>query len=146
MFDIFLKTVKELNKNGIEPIIYGSFGLSLIIGEFGKINDIDFILSDEDFNKSKLPENPLVSFIKISDVKIIDIDKNNLDKKEMDWAIFCNLKPEQYLEFYEKLSQKEGRGENPDAQKGRGSDHKRRKKEKDLEKIKLIKEFLDKNK
>ncbi len=130
LFDLFLKTVKELNKEGVELIIYGSFGLSLAIGDIGKSNDLDFVLSDEDFSKANLPENPLVSFIKISDVKIIDIDKDNLDKKEMDGAIFYNLKPKQYLEFYIKLSQKENRGE---------------KREKDLEKIKLIKEFLNKN-
>ena len=130
MLDVFLKTVKELNKSGIEPIIYGSFGLSLIIGEFGKINDLDFVLSDEDFDKISLPENPLFSFIKTSEVGIIEINKNSLDKKEMNGAIFYNLKPEQYLDFYDKLSKKEGRGE---------------KRKKDLKKIVLIKEFLNKN-
>ena len=128
MFDIFLKTVKELNKQGIEPIIYGSFGLNLAIRGIEKINDIDFILSDEDFDKIKLPENPLVSFTKVGEVKTIDIDKNNLDEKEMNGAVFFNLKPKQYLEFYEKLSKKEDRGE---------------KMKKDLEKIELIKKFLN---
>ena len=130
MLDVFLKTVKELNKSGIEPIIYGSFGLNLAIGGIKNINDIDFVLFDEDFNEAKLPDDPLVSFIKASDVGIIRIEKENLDEKEADGAFFYNLKPEQYLDFYDKLSKKEGRGE---------------KRKNDLEKIILIKEFLSKN-
>lgn len=131
LLNLFLKTVKELNKQGIEPIIYGSFGLNLVIGKIGETYDLDFVLFDEDFDRVRLPENQIFSFIKAGDVGIISIDKNNLDRKEMGGAVFYNLKPEQYLDFYDKLSKKEDRGE---------------KREKDLEKIELIKKFLSKNK
>lgn len=49
VLDIFLKLTKELNKINILPIIYGSFGLSLLIGEQGIINDLDLIISNEEF-------------------------------------------------------------------------------------------------
>ncbi|MDD3808638.1 MAG: hypothetical protein PHG49_04055 [Candidatus Pacebacteria bacterium] len=49
--DIFLSVVKNLNQINIIPIVYGSLGLSLIIGEKYTINDIDLIIFDEDFNK-----------------------------------------------------------------------------------------------
>ena len=51
IMDIFLSVVKNLNQINIIPIVYGSLGLSLIIGEKYTINDIDLIIFDEDFNK-----------------------------------------------------------------------------------------------
>jgi len=51
IFKLFLKIVDELNKINIVPIIYGSLGLYLVIGEKEIINDLDFILTDNDFKK-----------------------------------------------------------------------------------------------
>lgn len=49
VLNIFLKLAKELNKLKIIPIVYGSFGLYLAIGEQGPVNDLDLIISDNEF-------------------------------------------------------------------------------------------------
>ena len=50
LLSIFLKLTNKLNQIGITPITYGSLGLSLLIGEHSRINDIDLILTDTDFS------------------------------------------------------------------------------------------------
>lgn len=42
-----LEILKELN---IKPVIYGSFGVSLYLGDFKKFEDIDILLEDEFIN------------------------------------------------------------------------------------------------
>lgn len=46
--DKILEILKELN---IEPLIYGSFGVSAYLGEFKDFEDIDILVEDEFVNK-----------------------------------------------------------------------------------------------
>lgn len=47
-FKIFLEITKALNEFfSIVPILYGSLGLYRVIGESGKVNDIDILVPDK---------------------------------------------------------------------------------------------------
>ncbi len=43
--------VLALNKSDIIPVVYGSLGLSFLIGDYFEIGDIDFCLPDDLFSK-----------------------------------------------------------------------------------------------
>ena len=49
IFELFIKVIKDLNQKGVVPIIYGSLGLYLLIGEQGEIDDIDMLIEDQSF-------------------------------------------------------------------------------------------------
>lgn len=57
MESFLLKILKTLNRLGIKPIIYGSFGASLYLGNFKEFGDIDILIEDnyifDDWKKFK---------------------------------------------------------------------------------------------
>ncbi len=60
-FEVFLEVAREINKSfNIILVLYGSLGLSRVIGEFGKANDID-VLVPKRFLKEKW--NKLIGFM-----------------------------------------------------------------------------------
>lgn len=61
--------IKYLRKNYIDPILYGSLGLSLYLGDFKKFDDIDLLVKDEWLHK-KWPK--LVETMKSFGFKLID--------------------------------------------------------------------------
>ncbi len=147
----FRKVVCTLNRIGVEPVIYGSLGLHLLTGKNVKINDIDFLLQDSDFDRKwddiktileadycKLDpkhkqefkcQDLFVSFLKIKDVsQLTKINFSRLKKYRYGGGIYRNLNPKQYLDFYEKRSKKRNNS--------------KIKRKKDLEKIELIKNYL----
>lgn len=150
VFGLFLQIVKKLNKIGIIPIVYGSLGLYISIGERGKINDIDLILKNKDFKKTWndiisimsnfgykidpdhceefIGKTPYVSFSDISGMKdVTGIIKKFIRIKTSD-AEFLNLSLKKYLSIYEN---------------GLNNKWRRMKKEKDdLLKISYIKDEL----
>ncbi|MDI6780382.1 MAG: hypothetical protein QME25_09415 [Bacteroidota bacterium] len=127
IFNIFSKIVRGLNKMGVEPVIYGSLGLYLLIGKNIKVNDIDFLIKDSDFDrkwddikrlleKNHCKLNPehrqefkcnglYVSFLKIKDVsKLTKINFSRLKKYQYVGGVYRNLSLKQYLDFYRRRS------------------------------------------
>jgi len=149
---VFLKLVRALNKMDIVPIIYGSLGLSLLVGECGPIADIDFILTDAGFRRrwrdiqnyliskmgyKKDPDHKQeflgngcpVSFLKLSDIKtLIPIRLSQLTKHTREGGTYYNLTLSLYLGIYRKGL--------------RGRDRKQKKEGPDKEKIRLIEKHL----
>jgi len=152
LLSIFLKLAYELNKINILPITYGSFGLNLIIGEQGIINDLDLIISDNEFstNWDNIKNNIMpslgyeidathcqefnghnipISILKISDIeKLTDIRKDQFKKESLEQIEYYNLSLNQYLDIYEKGML--------------GKYRKQKKNKEDKQKILLIKQHL----
>ena len=144
--------VLALNKSDIMPIVYGSLGLSFLIGDHFEIGDIDFCLSDDLFSKkwtfikdqlmSDLGyvidethcqeftgKKYFVSFEQLSKIqKMTSIDETLLKKETFDGAVFYNLSLSQYLDIYQKFLQNKDRWD--------------KKSKRDLEKIDIIKQNL----
>ncbi|MBI5148214.1 hypothetical protein HZA33_00875 [Candidatus Pacearchaeota archaeon] len=124
-FGLFLKVARKINeKFKIKPIIWGSLGLMLVIGEFKKVKDIDFLVPDiymkkrwnelrelmgnlefklvdekeHEFEKSKIK----VAFAGYSDL-FVKIPVNLFKIYYVNGAEFRNLSAEQYLEQYKKI-------------------------------------------
>lgn len=154
-FDIFLEVARELNKSfNIVLVLYGSLGLSRVIGEFGKVNDID-VLVPKRFLKEKWNEligfmeslgfklkdeheheftrnGEIVAFGKEEDLsELAKIGPDELKISEIEGVKFKELSAEQYLSTYQLMLRDEYR------QEKRGTA--------DKEKIKLIEEYLAKN-
>jgi hypothetical protein len=152
IIDDFSLIVKKLNAIGITPIIYGSLGLCLLIGEHGRIADIDMLLTNTDFRRhwKKIKEclikemgykndpdhaqeligkTPYISFLKLSDVKkLTPIRPGQLTKYSLKKGIYYNLALPQYLDIYQGGLL--------------GLDRKRKKERLDNKKIRLIKRCL----
>lgn len=144
IFKEFKSITYALNKIGIKPTIYGSLGLYFLIGEKGKINDIDYILSKKNFSRwdelvqlmkssgydidsghkqEFIRGNFFVSFIDIAKIEKLIHKKLTLGK--INNSLSCrNLALADYLAIY---------------QKGLHNKWRKKKKERsDLRKIKLI--------
>lgn len=124
VLNIFLKLTQELNKINILPITYGSFGLSLLIGEQWSINDLDLIISDKEFlnNWDNIKNNIMpklgyeidathwqefnghdipISILKISEIqKLTDIHEDQFKKEKLRQIEYYNLSLNQYLDIY----------------------------------------------
>jgi len=50
MNEFLSKILEILKKFNIKPVIYGSFGVSLYLGDFKKFEDIDILIEDEFIN------------------------------------------------------------------------------------------------
>jgi hypothetical protein len=153
IIDDFSLVIKKLNAIGVNPIIYGSLGLSLLIGERGRIADIDMVLTDTDFKRywKKIKERlikemgykndpdhaqeligktPYISFLKLSDIKkLIPIRPNQLVKYSLKNGTYYNFTLPQYLNIYQNGLL--------------GPDRKKKKEGLDNKKIRLIKKYLD---
>lgn len=155
-FEIFLEVAKELNKSfNIVLILYGSLGLSRVIGEFGEVNDIDVLVPErfikegwdelnsfmqslgfklkDEHEHEFIKNGKIIAFGKEKDLsELAKIDPDNLKISEVEGTRFKELSPEQYLSAYQSMLRDEYR------QEKRGTA--------DKEKIKLIKEYIEKNK
>lgn len=118
----FLRVAKLLNAEQIKPIIYGSLGLYLLIGEKGVVNDVDMLLLPEDFDKNSqikkiVLENGFksdsdheqefeakdyfLSFLSLSDIeKLIVEDEIELTEEEIYGVEFYNFTKETYQKIY----------------------------------------------
>ncbi|MFA5197138.1 MAG: hypothetical protein WC437_01780 [Patescibacteria group bacterium] len=147
IYNIFCKVVLDLNKQNITPTIYGSLGLFLIIGEDGKIDDIDLLIIDSfdiyktiaikqgfsidpDHPRELIGNSTYISFLDEKDIEILINKKLNKNLFSVDRIRFYNLDIMDYLAIYTN---------------GLDNIHRKRKKEKDdLHKIELIKNYLNK--
>ncbi len=152
-FETFLEVAKELNNFfNITLILYGSLGLYRIIGEHGKVNDID-VLVPEEFVNTKWKElvvfmkglnfelknkkehefvrgENVIAFARDDDlISMANIDPNLLKISKVRDVWFKELSAEQYLNLYQLMLRDNYRQE----KRGKA----------DKIKIKLIKEFLD---
>lgn len=152
-FETFLEVAKELdNFFNVILILYGSLGLYRIIGEHGKVNDIDVLISKEFVNARW---NELIVFMKSLNfelknekehefirgentiafaqdddlINMAKIDPDSLKISKVKGVWFKELSAEQYLSLYSLMLRDNYR------QEKRG--------ESDKIKIKLIKDFLD---
>ena len=151
-FDIFLEVAGKINRKlKIVPVLYGSLGLNLEIGEFCKSSDVD-ILIDDKFIEGRWTElqglmnqlnfrlknerehefmrdEEIVAFAKEGDLqKLADIDSESLEIKDVKGVKFRVLNLNQYLRVYELMDRDDYRKEK------RGKE--------DKEKIRVIKKFL----
>jgi molecular chaperone GrpE (heat shock protein) len=154
-FNAFLEITRELNKSDITPILYGSLGLSRIIGEFKKAQDVDLLVSKDWIgekweNLIRLMKNngfkminekehefkkgeEIIAFGDEYDLKeMANIDINNLKLTALGGAKFKELNPRQYLEVYRYMSRDNYRQEKLGKE--------------DNKKIELIKKYLENNK
>ena len=123
-FGIFLEVARSLNKHGVTPVLFGSLGLYKAIGELHrKVNDIDFLVSDEllngkwaqllkiinglrfilkDEHEHEFERNgEIIAFGKASDlVKVAKVDFKRLKVTNENGVKFKELSPEQYLNCY----------------------------------------------
>jgi hypothetical protein len=122
---IAFRVIRNLNNIGIKPVLYGSLGVALLLGEQMMIEDIDFILSDVDFvthwnevrklvtRKLRYKIDPKhsrefigtvpISFMAARDIrKLAHIDMRQTIKTCKAGAIFRNLTPRQHLLIYRK--------------------------------------------
>jgi len=151
-FEIFLKVAREFKKSfNVILILYGSFGFSRAIGEFGKVNDIDVLVPNNlikerwgeliNFMQSlgfKLKDEHEHEFIKNGEIiafgkkedlsELAKINPDNLKTSKVGGVEFKELSAEQYLVCYQSMLRDEYR------QEKRGTA--------DKDKIKLIEEHL----
>lgn len=152
VINIFLKLAFKLNQIGIIPITYGSLGLTLLMGETDQINDIDLIITDNEFLthwniiKNKIMKsmgykldtahwqefnghNIPIAIMKVSEIeKLTPIDTTQLQQKTMENIIYYNLSPSQHLDIYKNGLFNKSRKE--------------KKNNEDLKKIKLIEQYI----
>lgn len=144
---MFLNIVHKLNDTGIQPIIYGSMGLRLLLNKDIQINDIDFIIEspdqfevckqvmldmgfqlDPDHHREFMKDELYCSFIDKGDIENLISEPLVCKKVAIGKCLFFNISIEQYKKIYEK---------------GLGNVYRRKKREEeDLEKIKLIENFM----
>ena len=150
-FNTFLEVVKMINNTfKINPILYGSLGLNLCIGEEKVSADIDIVVPDE-LIRRKWPElislmerlhfelkneherefargEMKIAFARESDLyKLVGINPESLERVKINTARFKVLSANQYLQVYSLMEEDKYRKER------RGSDQ---------EKVVRIKEFL----
>ncbi len=121
---IFLELVRELNRMSVTPIVYGSLGLALFLGERGRVNDIDIILSNANFrnhwndiyefltNQMRYVIDPEhkqefigrdipISFITVDNIrKLVAVNMRQLKKITQNGATYYNLSLSQHLAIY----------------------------------------------
>lgn len=151
-FLIFLEVTRLLNKHEIIPVLFGSLGLYRAIDEQErKVNDVDFLVSDEllhgkwvqlleivsglgfvlkDEREHEFVRNgEIIAFGRASElVKIARVDFEGLKATDEDGAKFKELSPEQYLNCYKFMLRDSYRQEKRDSA--------------DKEKIVLIEKYL----
>jgi Ca2+/Na+ antiporter len=148
-FELFLEVAERLNSEGIIPLLFGSLGLSRIIGDFKKVGDIDIFLKKDVLNKKRDVINKalkekgfeLISkekyefekegvIISLGDIESLDIPINlrkiKISKEE--GVKFYELSAENYLAFYQLMLKKRDR---------------KKKRKEDRRKIELIEEYID---
>jgi hypothetical protein len=77
--DKFLSRILEiLSELNIKPVVYGSFGVSLYLGDFKKFEDIDILIEDEFVN------NKWVEFRKLFESKGFDLINEKEHEFELD--------------------------------------------------------------
>jgi hypothetical protein len=77
--DKFLSRILEiLSELNIKPVVYGSFGVSLYLGDFKKFEDIDILIEDEFVN------NKWVEFRKLFESKGFDLVNEKEHEFELD--------------------------------------------------------------
>ena len=155
-FDIFLEVAKGLNKAfSIAPIITGSLGLCRVIGDFKEAEDIDVWVSKE-LIEIKWPETiifmgglgfelkdehehefsrqgEVVAFGSDADLAAqAKISPDTLNVSEVGGAKFKEFTAQQYLDIYKLMLRDNYRQD----KKGKN----------DQQKIKLIEEYIEKNK
>lgn len=155
-FEIFIEVAKGLNKTfSVAPIITGSLGLCRIIGDFKEAEDIDiwvprefidtkwaetinfmkglgFELKDEHEHEFSR-QGEIVAFGSDADLAAqAKISPDTLDISEVDGAKFKEFTAQQYLDIYKLMLRDNYRQE----KKGKN----------DQQKIKLIEEYIEKNK
>jgi len=123
IFKLFLKIAKELNSLDVVPIIYGSLGLYISIGEKGVIKDIDILLKDKDKKnhwddiksimkslgyrldpkhcEEFIGKKPYVAFSDMKGMKDVSGNIRKLIKARVDGIDFLNLPLKKYLSIYE---------------------------------------------
>lgn len=155
-FEIFLEVAEGLNKAfSIAPIITGSLGLCRVIGDFKEAEDIDVWVSKElieikwaetiNFMKDLgfelkdehehefYRQGEVVAFGSDADLAAqAKISPDILNVFEVDGAKFKEFTAQQYLDIYKLMLRDNYRQE----KKGKN----------DQQKIKLIKEYIEKNK
>lgn len=121
-FNVFLEVSKKLNEIKIIPVLYGSLGLNLVIGEFVKSDDIDVLVPKEyinekwgslfdclinlNFNLKDLHEHEferkgiVINFVKNDLDEFAGIDLNELNEVAIDGVKFKILSAEHYLRVY----------------------------------------------
>lgn len=151
-FEIFLEVAKALNESfSIIPILYGSLGLYKIIGEHGKCNDIDILVSDEFINErwnelinlmermrfklkdehehEFIRDSEIVAFAKQDDlIKRINLYPNDLIVYNINNVKFKELSVKDYLSVYRLMLRDDYRQE----KRGKA----------DQEKIDLIEKYI----
>lgn len=151
-FDVFLEVARGLNKEfNVMPVLYGSLGLNLVVGEFTKSGDIDILVKRElvkedwgklmDFMKSlgfELKDEwehefsrkgCSVAFAK-EDIlmELAGIDAGSLTEIDFEGARFRIPTAEQFLTIYQLMDRDEYRKEK------RGKE--------DMEKVDFLKKYL----
>ncbi|MFA5888838.1 MAG: hypothetical protein WCW47_00370 [Candidatus Paceibacterota bacterium] len=141
----FLEIVSNLNKKNIIPIIYGSFGLYLILNKEAHVDDLDFIIvrpddfpicrnvlgelgfnTDPDHDRELIRNNFYISFIDKADIEKLIDETIKLNLISLNETSFFNIDIKQYLKIYKK-----------------GLENKFRKEKKETEDLKKIREIED---
>ncbi|MEI6843358.1 MAG: hypothetical protein WCK48_02540 [bacterium] len=140
---IFIEVISNLNKNSIEPIVYGSFGLYLLLKMNNESNDLDFIIDkpeqftvckkvlkkmgfeiDPDHDRELERNGFYVSFIDRSEIETLISEQLKIKKFSDNLGNYFNIDISQYKKIYSK---------------GLENKYRKAKKEKeDLEKIRMI--------
>lgn len=82
--DLFLELAKEINKRfKVEPILFGSLGLSLQVKESIAVNDIDILLPQEFMDSKWLEIKELMTELGF---KLVDVKEHQFIKDEYDVA------------------------------------------------------------
>jgi len=125
-YKIFQKVTATLNSVEIIPIIFGSFGLNMVIGSHFKANDIDFLVPSrfikEEWIKLKSiiqdlgfklidekehefeKDGEVVAFAKQTDLdELVKINPEDLKIRELEGVKFKELSARQYLACYKTL-------------------------------------------
>jgi hypothetical protein len=123
-FDIFLEVAEKLNKSfSVKPILYGSLGLSVLLEENIRVNDIDVLVPTElitskwenfkdvmkecGFELKNLKEHEFVrngeimAFASDEALGDVDLTANDLIERIERGIVFKGLTPEQYLKVYQ---------------------------------------------
>lgn len=77
MNEFLFKILEILKKLNIKPVIYGSFGVSLYLGDFKKFEDLDILIEDEFIN------DRWIEFKKLFEVRGFNL----IDEKEHEFEL-----------------------------------------------------------
>ena len=101
--DKFLLSILEtINKLNIKPVVYGSFGVSLYLGNFKKFADIDILIDDEFLNKRW---KELKKLLEDNNFNLINEKEFELGNKKVGFASKNILIRDNIIDDYSKLIQ-----------------------------------------